>query len=374
MRDGLVMRIIRSDGNISNNLIRGFIKNIFLCAMLIIISVGIYLRFDFPFGYKFFPHLSSFIFVLLFLTELLIFIKLVVKPIRQIERTIDLITGEDISFLIGYTPKDIHNLDEQLIESISKCLKKVLNVGSTAEIIKKQTQFAALQSQINPHFLYNTLDSIRGKAVISGVDEIADMIEALSNFFRYSISTKGDLVTLEDELKNVRNYFMIQQYRFKNRFELFIEYDEEDNLLEYVLPKLTIQPIIENSILHGFEDKIGIGTIKLRITATEKRLIIEISDNGIGMDKAMASRLNDKLRRNLSQTTSSDTKRHGGIALVNVNQRIRLFFGADYGITVSSIQNVGTDVEVVIPLMHENDIEKLENFNETRSFKDGTYL
>jgi two-component system sensor histidine kinase YesM len=343
-------------------------------ALLIVIMSVVYLKADFISGNRVLLLISAILFSVVLLLELVIYVKYVLKPVRQIKKTIDFISGEDIGFLIGYTPKNTNNIDEQLIGSISESLRKVLNLGSTAEIIKKQTELAALQSQINPHFLYNTLDSIRGQATMLGVDEIAEMVEALSNFFRYGISTKGDLVTLEDELKNVGNYFKIQQYRFKNKFELIVEYDEKDNILEYVLPKLTIQPIIENSIYHGFRDRLGECRIVLRITATEKRLIIEISDNGTGIDKEVVSVLNDSFRRNANQVPSSDSLRHHGIALTNVNQRIRLFFGDQYGLTVSSIPNVGTDVEIVIPLKKEEDIVRLENMHETGNPQDGAYI
>ena len=126
--------------------------------------------------------------------------------------------------------------------------------SSSAQILDKQTELTALQSQINPHFLYNTLESIRGQALLDDNMEIAKMVEALAAFFRYSISRhQSNLVTLRDELANIQNYMLIQRYRFNNRFSLEVIIDEEDEAAyDYLIPRLIIQPVIENAIFHGF--------------------------------------------------------------------------------------------------------------------------
>jgi two-component system, sensor histidine kinase YesM len=302
-----------------------------------------------------------------------VFVKILL-PLKRLDKTVKLIESADLDFLVNHTPTGKRDISNQILDKISGFLREITNLGSPLEIYYKKAEFAALQNQINPHFLYNTLDSIRGQAIIDGVDEIAEMTEALSSFFRYSISTVNDIVTLGDELKNVESYFKIQQYRFDNRFSLFIDHGDSDRILDYMLPKMTIQPIVENAIYHGLEKKIEDGKVTLRMTATEKRLIIEISDDGAGMEPSALSALNQKLRQGLSLKTLGNTKRRGGIALENVSQRIKLFFGNDYGITVSSILNSGTDVEVTLPLVHEDDVEKLEIYNETRNIKTGTYL
>ena len=126
--------------------------------------------------------------------------------------------------------------------------------ASPGERQQKETEILALQNQINPHFLYNVLDSIRGQAIVEGVSEIAEMTEALSKLFRYSISNSDAVVYLGNEIKNLRTYFTIQQYRFNNRFELIIENDADDEaIMQYRIPKMTIQPIVENAIYHGLE-------------------------------------------------------------------------------------------------------------------------
>lgn len=247
---------------------------------------------------------------------------------------------------------DIPSLSRNITNMLVR-LRESMNREYTSVLLKKQAEFAALQSQINPHFLYNTLDSIRGEALVEGNAKIAEMTEALSTFFRYGISQKGDLVSLAEELDNVSNYMIIQQYRFSDKFELKVIADK-DNLEHYLLPKLTMQPIVENAILHGLETKLGKGTITIRITITRKRLLITVADDGIGMDSVMVESLNRKLTHEIEDPLETCQQKSTGIALVNVNQRIRFLFGEEYGITISSTKDVGTDVEIVLPLVLED--------------------
>ena len=134
-------------------------------------------------------------------------------------------------------------------------IEKILRSPKLIDFNKRQAQYLALQNQINPHFLYNTLESIRGEALIAGLDGVADMTEALAKFFRYTITNIENLVTVQDELDNCETYFLIQKYRFGDRLQLHIDYDGEDweDIMSCKIPKLTLQPILENSIIHGTE-------------------------------------------------------------------------------------------------------------------------
>ncbi|WP_317855733.1 sensor histidine kinase [Chakrabartyella piscis] len=232
-------------------------------------------------------------------------------------------------------------------------IHEMLHSPEVYDLNKRQAQYLALQNQINPHFLYNTLESIRGEALIEGLDSVADMTEALATFFRYTISKVENLVSVEEELENCRTYFRIQKYRFGERLQLHITYDEEEweQIRHYRMPKLTLQPILENSIIHGTELKIGTGNLHIQFECTEKRLLIRISDDGIGMDEETLWKLNRKLRKDSSQVLHKRPGEKGGIALVNVNNRIHLIFGEEYGMHVYSIQGKGTDVEISIPVI-----------------------
>ena len=220
----------------------------------------------------------------------------------------------------------------------------------SAVIAKKQAEVHALQSQINPHFLYNTLDAIRGQALIDNVPVIADMTEALAILFRYSISQKGNLVTLRDEIRNVDKYLMIQQFRFNNKFNIIKELEDE-NLYNCLVPKLILQPLVENAIYHGLETKKKSGEIRISIYATQNKLVIRICDNGLGIPANKLIAINDALSMNLNieKKSGKNEGKHTGIALTNVNQRIKLLMGDEYGLSLYSTPNYGTDAEVLLP-------------------------
>lgn len=222
---------------------------------------------------------------------------------------------------------------------------------NNAEIFTKQTELTALQSQINPHFLYNTLDTIRGQAMCDDNFEVANMIETLACFFRYSISRKGNMVTLRDELNNIHNYMRIQQYRFHHRFSMEIIVDDEDApAYDFYVPRLILQPIVENAILHGLEEKRENAQVIIEVSAADD-LIITISDNGKGMSLKELDELNERIHLEQSLTASDEEKKRGsGIALPNINKRIQLLFGDRYGLNIYSSEGCGTDVELLLPI------------------------
>lgn len=262
-------------------------------------------------------------------------------------------------FAAGYVINDLFEIrypHSQEAENVNRRFKEMLDTRELINVSKKQAEYLALQNQINPHFLYNTLEGIRSEALIAGVDSIAEMTEALATFFRYTISHVDHLVTLEDELANIENYYYIQQFRFGDKLCLNIEYAvheelDEMEILQYCLPKLTLQPIVENSIYHGIERKIGKGHLNIKISVTDARLIIKISDDGLGMEEDKVKELNEKLKALSLDDVDPKTDRKGGIAILNVNNRIKLLFGEEYGIYVYSQRRAGTDVEVSLPLV-----------------------
>lgn len=229
---------------------------------------------------------------------------------------------------------------------------------NSAQIFDKQTELTALQSQINPHFLYNTLESIRGQALMDDNTEIARMVEALAAFFRYSISRKGNLVTLRDELANIDNYMMIQRYRFNNRFSMEIIIDDEDQVAyDFLIPRLIIQPVVENAIFHGLEEKLEGGKVIIEVIVTEQNLIITISDNGKGIEREKLKMLNTRIRSRDIQLEDggNNNQRNTGIALPNIHKRIQLLFGEEYGVNIYSTVGQGTDVEITIPANYGRD-------------------
>lgn len=259
-------------------------------------------------------------------------------------------------FAKGYTMQaffDMPYILDKETEKMLERLRQILNWDDMINASKKQAKYMALQNQINPHFLYNTLEGIRSEALCAGVEGVAKMAEALSLFFRYTISNMENLVTLEDELKNVENYYIIQQFRFEDRLRIEIDLQSEDEqeLLMAKMPKLMLQPIVENAIYHGLEQKLGQGIIRIEVTCTQTRLLISISDNGLGISEDKVHELNKKLRSIEPPKEDEEPKieQKGGIALSNVNGRIRLLFGEEYGLYVYSTENEGTEVKLSLP-------------------------
>lgn len=225
---------------------------------------------------------------------------------------------------------------------------------------RREAQILALQNQINPHFLYNTLETIRSDAIMNGAANAGTMAEALATFFRYTISNLDYLVQIADELENIQNYFTIQHYRFGNKVGIQIIYDKEDpNILRLYIPKLIMQPIVENAIYHGIEQKLGAGQVTVAINYTKQNLDIIISDDGIGIKDNVLSEMNKKLWSDNENYRYEKAKKSGGIAIQNVNQRIKLLFGEEFGIWLNSIYGIGTDVHIKLPmLLTPDDLEQ----------------
>ncbi|MHC1770560.1 MAG: sensor histidine kinase [Flexilinea sp.] len=277
-----------------------------------------------------------------------------VKPLQELERVASIIEDGlydgDSDYLEGLTNDDSYSGVERLIF----CVKTALQNNYTSQMLKSQAEVHALQSQINPHFLYNTLETIRSHAIVQKSTEIAEMTEALATLFRYSISQPGEMTSFAEELENVDNYLTIQRYRFPDKFSV-VKKIEDEEIFKYRLPILTIQPIIENAIHHGLETKLGVGTITIRAFSTQTRLVIMIEDDGSGISeerlREIDTALHEKPKAGDMAVEISSARKKAGIALINVNRRIQFYFGQEYGIHVYSTQGVGTTVELSLPKM-----------------------
>ncbi len=337
-----------SIGNFTNNM-----KKIFLETRALIILIafpaltGLTLLFSIALIFGF--HISVIVFFILFSIEVLLFFLTwfwLIVPYKQAKKELSL-------FSSGYSLGGLYDPNFPLskeMENVQKRMSELLNPEKMMSLSKRQAQFIALQNQINPHFLYNTLEGIRSEALLAGIESIANMSEALSTFFRYTISLIENLVPLKMEIDNAKNYFFIQQYRFGKHLHLNIQIDKDDEeqVLKYKIPKLTLQPIIENSIIHGLEEKIGECNLLIKIITTKDRLLITVSDDGIGIDEATLKNIQNRLIMR-SFNYIKNNEENGGIALQNVNNRIKLLFGEEYGLSIESCVDVGTDVHISLP-------------------------
>ena len=276
-----------------------------------------------------------------------VFYRSIYKPNLRLEQIIRDLNHEQIK-------EDDDMLRE--IKSIISSLDSMAIKQKNAEILMKNAEINNLQDQINPHFLYNTLEVIRGEALLNGDRKIADMTASLANYFRYNISRRETFVFLTDELKNSMNYFNIQKNRFGDKISCQIVYHdvEEGQVENCYIPKLLLQPVIENAIYHGLELKMGEGNIKIHITVADSSLKINVADDGLGMSQEKVDELNRDYEDG-EEEESSETggRRHNGVAIRNIKKRLKLYWGdAAYMVIVSDL-GVGTQVHISMPLLYQ---------------------
>ncbi len=213
-----------------------------------------------------------------------------------------------------------------------------------ARLAKKRSELAYLKSQVNPHFLYNTLETMKGSALEEGAPNTMEMTRALGQIFRYSI--KGDdMVKLSEEFNIITSYMKIQQIRFNGRIKVQYEFSEE--ALHVMIPKMIIQPVVENAVFHGLEAKVGDGSLRIGAEIDEDVVSIWVKDDGVGIDLQKLDEINASLSDTHGKREIDSDNRHMG--LFNVNNRIRLAFGEHYGLRLASSPGAGTEVILKIP-------------------------
>ena len=280
----------------------------------------------------------------------------ITTPIRKLELSVNEIEKGNLnakvdaegSYEIRHLGQSVQNMAKQI---------QVLMADIVSEHEKKRKQeFDTLQSQINPHFLYNTLDIIVWMIENEKPDQAVKAVTALARFFRISLSRGKSIITVKDELEHVKNYLMIQHMRFKNRFSYTIE--AEDEVLELASLKLMLQPLVENAIYHGMEFMDGDGEIFISAWKEGEDLYLKVSDNGLGMTEEQVARL-------FSDTPHTGSSRGSGIGVKNVNERIRLYFGSEYGLSIESEPDEGTVVTIHLPAVAYSEIRQKEEHDKT---------
>ncbi len=262
-------------------------------------------------------------------------------PIQKLEKSVNAIeAGElDTEVYMGGS-YEIRHLGRS-IGDMAKRIKALMEDIVAEHESKRRNEFDILQSQINPHFLYNTLDIIVWMIENGQKQEAVQVVTALARFFRISLSKGRSIITVRDELEHVRNYLMIQQMRFKNKFVYKIEAKED--VLDLVSLKLMLQPLVENAIYHGMEFMDGDGEIRVEVYREADELRFLVRDNGFGMTEKQVAAL-------LGEEHHVSSKRGSGIGVKNVMERIRLYFGDDYGLSIWSEPDEGTTITIRLPV------------------------
>lgn len=283
--------------------------------------------------------------------------KSVVKPIRSLGESVNRVKEGNLDVKVERMPsKELDELGEGF-NAMTSHLKRQFEDIRFAEEEKRVMEFRMLQSQIKPHFVRNVLNTIRWLAEINGVSSVGRAVMALSSLLEYNFQNSEVTSTVGEELQYVRTYLYLQKLRFQNKFEDQYYIDEE--LLSIPLLKLSLQPIVENSIYHGMLNKNGLGLIVISCKRRKNAIEIVIRDNGVGMTQEQAEQI---LQPPTEKKVAEAMERVENIALWNVDQRIKRKYGNQYGLTIESFPGEGTCVTIKIPL----EVEKLDKNSDYR--------
>ena len=275
----------------------------------------------------------------------------ITSPVRILSRVTEKVAGGDMSVRANLdTGAELGVLSRSLDEMIERINTLISQVRTEQENLRV-AELELLQAQINPHFLYNTLDTIIWLAEAGDQSKVVSMVGSLSDFFRASLGQGRDIVTIGDEMKHVSSYLEIQQVRYQDILTYSIDIPE--NIYSSKIPKITLQPLVENALYHGIKNKRGGGSITITGKVESKCIYLYIEDNGIGMTEERLAMINQKINTGTKTENEADA---GGnreeaeiFGLYNVNERIRLKFGLRYGIHIDSEYGRGTVVTVLLP-------------------------
>ena len=259
----------------------------------------------------------------------------IVKPIKHIIAFTNQISNGDFSNRIKDSSEDEMSVLSRKINSMVEDLQQFMKTQKSDEKRKRELELQMLQSQINPHFLFNTLNTLKWLAVINRVPILNKGISSLSELLRSTILDNNEEITIEKEVENLNHYFNIQKIRYVDRFH--VTYHIDEHLLSCSIPKFILQPVAENSIIHGISDQGKSLTININIYSVEELLYIEIVDNGKGFDVENIQKVEPK-------------NKLSSIGIKNVRERIKLHYGDQYGLFISSVVGVGTTCQIIIPI------------------------
>lgn len=269
----------------------------------------------------------------------------ILKPLKDLEKTMNKVEIGDLnvhiemerSDEIGSLSKNFNNMIKQLREMKDSIYRE--------QEAKREAELSALQAQINPHFLYNTLDSIKWMAMVNGQNNICEMITALVSLLRSSINKGREIIAIREEINNVKNFIQIQRLRYYDTFDVI--YDLDETLMQCRIPKLILQPLVENALFHGLNNTADGGRIYINLRKSNNNILIEVIDNGKGMDKEELEGI----------YTNRINQKFSGVGIKNVDERLKLHFGEQYGLKFFSEPGKGTKVEVLMPITYANEKE-----------------
>lgn len=279
----------------------------------------------------------------------------ITRPVKNLCEATKQIAEGNFSTRVTLKTKDEIAILADSVNDMSEHLEELVRKIKEDERKMRYTELRLLQEQINPHFLYNTLDTIVWLVEGNDSQKAVNMVVSLSDFFRIVLSKGKEIITIKEEEQHIRSYLEIQQVRYRDILEYDIQIDPE--IYSYEILKLTLQPLVENALYHGIKVKRGKGTIHVLGKRSMDKVYFEIKDDGVGMDESQLESLRKKINKPCKETDA-------GFGLANVNERIRMNFGLQYGITIYSKSGEGTLVRVVIPARCSSPAAKGEEVHE----------
>ena len=296
------------------------------------------------------PYLKRFFIIATLLAVLVVVLSAILlsasilHPIRDILTSMNSFKNGDLDTRIEIRHNNEISEIAKEFNAMTVQIKTLIYKNKEAEKIKRKTELKALQDQINPHFLYNTLDSIVWMSEVGNNKDVVTMTSSLAKLFRISISKGNQFITLEEELEHVRSYLTIQKIRYGSKLEYDITC--EQSLLKHVIVKVIIQPIVENAIYHGIKNMPGPGRIEIGVSREEDGMIITVSDDGLGMDQETIDRILNPDKGDLASES---------VGVRNVIERIKLNYGESYGLSYESELYGGTVAKLKLPLIQKGD-------------------
>jgi two-component system sensor histidine kinase YesM len=276
-------------------------------------------------------------------------------PIKKLQDLTATITRNDLQALVSR-----ENVDEitelgMSFNIMTGKIRELLDAKVREQENLKKAELKALQAQINPHFLYNTLDTIVWMAESNKPDQVIEIVRAFSSFFRIALSRGKDWISIRQEIEHVRSYLYIQKIRYRDILDY--EIDADDSILDGTILKLTLQPLAENALYHGIKNKRNGGTIWVRVRrASNDQILLEVRDDGVGCTPYKLGKIHEQLNDETDDVSHTEE----GFGLANVNKRIKLYYGSQYGLSIESQYQEGTRVTVAIPFHKSSRPDKEE--------------
>lgn len=261
----------------------------------------------------------------------------IVKPIKKIISFCNQISTGNFSNRIKDDQEDEMGILSYKINMMVDEIEHLMHNQRLDQKRKRELEFQMLQSQINPHFLFNTLNTLRWLAIINHVPVLSNGISSLSELLRSTILDRDEQITIRQEIENLSNYFEIQKIRYADSFQ--VEYGIDEELLDCLIPKFILQPVAENAIIHGLSEHSKAIEIKIKVQQKDDLICIEIIDNGKGFDTSVVQ----------DPDTAANNKKLSGIGITNVDERIKLYYGENYGLFITSVIGEGTCCKIIIP-------------------------